>query len=104
MRLPKEIPACVRAMVDRGKAYDRKRLAGIELELHSTLRIEKHTRAIGATWLDRQLVTGGAAKLTKGFGALTRQAVIDRVDFLVEQGVAECQATSGSDPRGDTRN
>jgi hypothetical protein len=76
-------------LVDRGKAYDQKRLAGIELELHSTLPIEKQVRAIGATWLDRQLVAGGPSTLTTGFGALTRQAVIDRVDFLVEQGLAE---------------
>jgi type IV secretory pathway VirD2 relaxase len=76
-------------LVERGKIYDQKRLAGVELELHSALPIEKQIRAIGATWLDRQLVAGGASTLTTGFGAATRQAVIGRVDYLAEQGLAE---------------
>jgi type IV secretory pathway VirD2 relaxase len=76
-------------LVDQGKAYDQKRLGGIELEVHSTLPIEKQVRAVGATWLDRKLVAGGASTLVTGFGAATRQAIIQRVDFLVEQGVAE---------------
>jgi hypothetical protein len=76
-------------LVDKGRAYDQKRLGGIELEVHSTLPIEKQVRAIGATWLDRKLVAGGASTLMTGFGAATRHAIIDRVDFLVEQGLAE---------------
>jgi type IV secretory pathway VirD2 relaxase len=76
-------------LVDRGKTYDQKRLAGVSVEVQSTLSIEKQIRAIGATWLDQQLVAGGASTLTTGFGAMTRQAVSDRVDFLVEQGLAE---------------
>jgi type IV secretory pathway VirD2 relaxase len=78
-------------LIDRGKAYDHKRLAGIELELHSSLPIEKQVRAIGATWLDRRLVAGGASTLTTGFGAVTRQAMSDRIDFLAEQGLVERQ-------------
>ena len=42
-------------LVERGRAYDHGRLGGIELKLHSHLPIEKQVRAIGATWLDRQL-------------------------------------------------
>lgn len=76
-------------LVDRGKAYDLKRLGGVELELHSHLPIEKQVRTIGVTWLDRQLLDGGVSNLTTGFGAMTRQAVSDRVDFLVEQRLAE---------------
>jgi type IV secretory pathway VirD2 relaxase len=76
-------------LVERGRVYDQKRLAGVEPELHSALPIEKQIRAIGATWLDRQLVAGGASSLTRGFGATTRQAIGDRVDFLVQQGLAE---------------
>jgi hypothetical protein len=78
-------------LVDQGRAYDQRRLGGIELEVHSTLPIEKQIRAIGATWLDRKLVAGGAATLMTGFGAATRQAIIDRVDFLVEESLAERQ-------------
>lgn len=76
-------------LVDQGKAYDRSRLNGIELELHSHLSIESQVRTIGATWLDRQLTNGEASNLATGFGAATRQAMRDRVDFLVEQGLAE---------------
>lgn len=76
-------------LIDRGKAYDQKRLGGIELELQSHLPIEKQVRTIGVTWLDRQLLEGGASNLTTGCGAVTRKAISDRVDFLVEQGLAE---------------
>lgn len=61
----------------------------MELELHSHLPIEKQVRTIGVTWLDRQLVDGSAWTVTTGFGAAACQAVSDRVDFLVEQGLAE---------------
>jgi type IV secretory pathway VirD2 relaxase len=76
-------------LVERGKVYDGERLGGIELKLQSRLAIEQQVRAIGATWLDRQLSNGGASKFTAGFGAMTGQAVRDQVDFLVQQGLAD---------------
>jgi type IV secretory pathway VirD2 relaxase len=76
-------------LVDKGKGYDQARFGGVELEVHSHLPIEKQVRTIGATWLDRQLLSGGASNLTTGFGAATRQASSDRLDFLVGQGLAE---------------
>ena len=81
-----DVPANI---VNQGRSYDHKRLGGVEVELHSHLPIEKQVRAIGATWLDRQIVAGGSATLGAGFGAVTRQAVSDRVDYLVGQGLAE---------------
>ena len=53
-------------IVEKDSAYDRKRLAGIELELHSHLPIEQQVRAIGATWLDRRLLTGDSSTLISG--------------------------------------
>ena len=81
-----EVPA---DLIERGRAYDHRRHGGTELELHSQLPVEKQIRTVGVTWLDRQLLDRGASGLTTGFGAATRQAVRDRVDFLVEQGLAE---------------
>jgi type IV secretory pathway VirD2 relaxase len=76
-------------LVERGRAYDLKRSGGVAVELQSHLSIDKQVRTIGATWLDRKLVDGGASTLTVGFGAAARQAIIERVDFLAEQGLAE---------------
>ena len=55
----------------------------------SHLPIERQVRAIGATWLDRQLVSEGKGLATQGFGAQVRDAMQSRVAFLVEQGLAE---------------
>ena len=46
-------------------------------------------RAIGATWLDRQLIGEGGGLAVQGFGAQVRDAMHGRADFLVEQGLAE---------------
>ena len=44
---------------------------------------------MGATWLDRTLVNGEAAIANAGFGASLKQALRNRVDFLVEHGFAQ---------------
>jgi hypothetical protein len=77
----------ITTFVAQGKTYDQKRLAGVEIELQSALPIEKQVRVIGATWLDRQLVS--AVNSASTTGAATREALDKRVDFLVEQGLAE---------------
>jgi putative intracellular protease/amidase len=76
-------------LVTQGKAYNQKRLGDVEVELQSALPIEKQVRAIGATWLDQQLVGGVDPASAIGFGAATREALDKRVDFLIEQGLAE---------------
>jgi hypothetical protein len=73
----------------RGRAYDRHRLSGSAIDLLSHLPIEKQVRAIGATWLDRQIIDGGRALSDRGFGADARAALTQREDFLVEQKLAE---------------
>ena len=63
----------------------------LSLATRSDLTIEAQVSALGATWIDRQLlarepVTGGG-----GFGAEVREAMDRRVDHLVEEGLARRQ-------------
>lgn len=62
---------------------------GLTIQLRSHLPITQQVRAIGATWLDKQLVTGGNGPAAQGFGAQVRDAMSRRVDFLIERGLAE---------------
>jgi type IV secretory pathway VirD2 relaxase len=71
-------------LVARGHVYDRQRTGGVDVQLHSHLPIDKQVTALGATWLDRMLVSGDAASANLGFGADVKEALRKRVDFLVE--------------------
>lgn len=44
---------------------------------------------IGATWLDQQLIGGASGIADNGFGGEVRNALQQRSDFLIEQGLAE---------------
>lgn len=81
-RVPANLP-------ERARQYDAQRLAGGSVTLQSHLPIERQARVIGATWLDRQLIDGAAGIADKGFGGELREALRQRSDFLVEQGLAE---------------
>ena len=74
---------------ERGRQYDTQRLGGVAVELKSHLPIERQARVIGATWLDQQLIGGGQGLGDLGFGGEAKQAMQQRADFLVEQGLAE---------------
>ena len=77
-------------LAERGGQCDSQRLGGsVALELKSHLPIERQTRAIGATWLDQQLIGGGKRVGELGFGGEVKRALQQRADFLVEQGMAE---------------
>ena len=77
-------------LVARGKAYDLARNGGTSVVLQSHLPIDRQIRAIGATWLDHQLVASTpAAVAAAGFGVSVREALDARVDFLAEQGLAQ---------------
>ena len=76
-------------LAERGWQYDAQRLGGVAVELKSHLPIERQARAIGATWLDQQLIGGGKGLGDLGFGGEARQAMQQRVNFLAEQGLAE---------------
>ena len=76
---------------EQGRRHDARRLGDFTVEMRTPLPVERQVRSIGATWLDQQLI-GGKRELTdKGFGTEVREALRQRVDFLVEQGLAERQ-------------
>jgi type IV secretory pathway VirD2 relaxase len=55
----------------------------------SAFPIETQVEATGATWLDRELVGRDKAELAdRGFGAAVSQALDQRIDALVEDGLA----------------
>lgn len=81
-KVPDDLP-------ERGRQYDARRLGGIAVELKSPWPIERQARAIGATWLDQQLIGGGKGLGDLGFGSEVKDALQRRADFLVEQGLAE---------------
>ncbi|MFA7667809.1 MAG: relaxase/mobilization nuclease and DUF3363 domain-containing protein [Burkholderiaceae bacterium] len=74
---------------EQGRQYDAQRLDGVAVTLQSHLPIERQARAVGATWLDRQLIGGGEGLGDGGFGGEVRQALRQRADFLVDEGLAE---------------
>ncbi|MBN9124850.1 MAG: type VI secretion protein [Nitrosospira sp. 56-18] len=75
---------------ERGRQYDTQRLGGgVAVELKSHLPIELQARVMGATWLDQQLIGGGKGLRDLGFGSEVKDALQQRADFLVEQGLAE---------------
>ncbi|WP_434782603.1 DUF3363 domain-containing protein [Ferrovum myxofaciens] len=82
-RVPGDLP-------ERGRQYDAQRLGdGVVVELKSHLPIERQARVIGATWLDQQLIGGGKGLGDLGFGGEAKDALRQRTDFLVEQGLVE---------------
>ncbi|TXH74019.1 relaxase/mobilization nuclease and DUF3363 domain-containing protein [Thiobacillus sp.] len=81
-RVPANLP-------EQGRRYDVQRLGGVSVEVRSHLPIERQTRAIGATWLDQQLISESVRIGNQGFGREVREALRQRTDFLVEQGLAE---------------
>lgn len=85
-RVPADLP-------ERARQHDAQRLAGGSVTLHSHLPVERQARVIGATWLDRQLISGAAGVADKGFGGELSAALRQRSDFLIEQGLAELRGT-----------
>jgi type IV secretory pathway VirD2 relaxase len=81
-RVPSNLP-------ERGQQYDAQRLDGVMVELRSHLSIEQQTRVMAATWLDQQLVGGVTDMGGGGFAADVQEALRQRGEFLVAQGLAE---------------
>jgi type IV secretory pathway VirD2 relaxase len=81
-RVPMDLP-------ERARQHDAQRSVGGSVTLHSHQPIERQTRVVGATWLDRQLIGGATGVADKGFGSELRKALRQRSDFLIEQGLAE---------------
>ena len=80
------------SIVELRKFDDARGQRRVALAVRSDLDIEQQIKASGATWLDRQNIARESAALSDGaFGAEVRQAMKDRADHLVEQGLAERQ-------------
>src|ERR1700722_16091119 len=76
-------------LVERGRLYDTLRAAGTRVTVRSHLALDQQARAVGATWLDQQLLAGAERLSDTGFGGEVRLALKERADFLVENGLAE---------------
>jgi type IV secretory pathway VirD2 relaxase len=74
---------------EQGRRYDAQRSSGLAVVVHSRLPIDRQVRAMGATWLDAQLVGRAAEPATPGFGAEVRTCLRERADFLAELGLAQ---------------
>jgi type IV secretory pathway VirD2 relaxase len=83
-RVPVDLP-------EQGRQHDARRLGDVSVELRTPLPLEQQVRAVGATWLDQQLIGGNRELSDQGFGKEVREALRQRADFLVEQGLAERQ-------------
>ncbi|MCY1216520.1 hypothetical protein D9M72_283960 [compost metagenome] len=81
-RVPADLP-------EQGRQHDARRLGDVAVELRTPLPLEQQVRAVGATWLDQQLIGGNRELVDSGFGKEVREALRQRADFLVEQGLAE---------------
>lgn len=83
-RVPADLP-------EQGRQHDARRLGDVAVELRTPLPLQQQVRAVGATWLDQQLIGGNRELVDKGFGKEVREALRQRADFLVELGLAERQ-------------
>ena len=84
-----EIPA---DLPERGLAYDRQQLGDLDVKLITPLSIDKQVRTVGVTWLDQTLVHDTIPP-EQGFGADARNALRQRLAFLVEEGLARRDGT-----------
>ncbi|AWP59347.1 hypothetical protein B7P02_15575 [Bordetella bronchiseptica] len=75
-------------LVAKGRAYDHQRTAGVEVLTRSTLPLAEQVKALGATWLDTQLVSADKAVAHTGFGERVHAALQARTEHLIDQGLA----------------
>lgn len=73
---------------ERGRLHDVQQMGGAIVSLRCHLPIEQQVSALGATWLDQQLVGKSDPATAAGFAADVREALEARKRFLVEQGWA----------------
>lgn len=79
------------AIVEASNWTDRKGRQQRSLLVRSDLSIEAQIRARGATWLDRQLVSPRPETLSGGFGSEVRDALEQRSEALIDEGLAKRQ-------------
>ena len=76
------------AIVELRAWEDAKGTRRLSLATRSDLSLEAQMNASGATWLDRQLVTSDPVPTAGGFGAEIRDAMAQRAEYLVGEGLA----------------
>ncbi|ESZ12303.1 type VI secretion protein [Mesorhizobium sp. L2C085B000] len=77
------------SVVELRRYEDAKGRSRVALAVRSDPSIEEQIHAHGATWLDRQLVARAPVEVGEGgFGREVKQALKDRADHLIEQGLA----------------
>lgn len=79
------------AIVALGRWTDRNGRAQEGLLVRSDLSLDQQIGARGATWLDRQILTPQSEVLGGGFGAEVAAAMVQRTDWLVEEGLVTRQ-------------
>lgn len=79
------------AIVEASNWTDRKGRQQTSLLVRSDLSIDAQIRARGATWLDRQLVSLRPETLPSGFGSEVRDALEQRSEGLIDEGLAKRQ-------------
>ena len=80
------------SIVELRKFDDARGQRRVALAARSDLELSAQITAPGATWLDRQAIARDRSSLSEaGFGAEVRQAMNDRADHLVDEGLAERQ-------------
>lgn len=79
------------AIVALGRWTDRNGRAQEGLLVRSDLSLDQQIGARGATWLDRQILAPQSEVSGVGFGAEVAAAMVERTDWLVEEGLAARQ-------------
>jgi type IV secretory pathway VirD2 relaxase len=80
------------SIVDLRRFEDAAGRSQLAIAVRSDLAIETQVAAQGATWLDRQLVAKEPIALSEGgFGGEVREAISNRIDHLVAEGLARRQ-------------
>jgi hypothetical protein len=78
-------------LVERGRVYNRQRWGQGAVVLRSNLSVERQIKALGATWLDQQLIENRLPRSAAGFARVVSEACEARKQFLVDQGFAHRQ-------------
>ncbi len=81
------------AIVELRAWEDDKARRRLSLATRSDLPLEAQITALGATWLDRELVARDPTPTGAGFGAEIREAMARRTDHLVAEGLARHQGS-----------
>jgi hypothetical protein len=79
------------AIIESSSWTDRKGRQQVSLLVRSDLSVEAQIHARGATWLDRQLVSPRPEALSGRFGAEVANALEQRAEVLIEEGLARRQ-------------